>query len=154
MVPLNLLHKKYINNNHVESWCGCCQFLATCKTLEAGRQSQARAGLWRRKSSHEAVNKLGHPDHPHFHPPSPPRPPSPPTFPALKKKKSPSQLHLEKRRREATCQTPFPNLTASSVANAEDAKAEQASTPTIIKETVEKEDGEAAVIANVEEPAV
>ena len=98
--------------------------------------------------------ELGHPDHPQFHPPSPPCPPSPPTFPALKKKKSPSQLHREKRRREATCRTPLPNLTASSVANAEDAKAEQASTPTIIKETVEVEDGEAGVIANVEEPAV
>ena len=40
------------------------------------------------------------------------------------------------------------------MANAEDTKAEEASTPSIIQETVETDDSEAAVIAAVKEPAV
>ena len=44
---------------------------------------------------------LGHPDHPHFpHPPPPPPPPPAPSPPIRKKKKSPSQLRRQERRRQ------------------------------------------------------
>ena len=51
----------YATIKHLQSWCSCCQFLATCQTLEAGRKGQARLILWIRKSPHASVCCIGSP---------------------------------------------------------------------------------------------
>ena len=69
---------------------------------------------------------LGHPDQPHFPHSSPPQPPSPP-FSAPKKKKSPSQLRRQERRRQEA-------LT----------KAKEAASVTVMEETEENVSDEVA----------
>ena len=72
---------------------------------------------------------LGHPDHPHFPYPPPPPPPTPlaPSSPILKKKKSPSQLRRQERRRQGTL-----------------ARAEEAASPIGVKKAASTENFEKA----------